>query len=113
MSVTPIPRAEMARRRGRATLAIELVRPLGHGPHHQLISLAAAEGAARARDVALAPYHGPSGPARSLTELLRVGVIGEIRVAGGVVPDIVLARSTLGEGWDLGASFRRAANRAG
>ena len=111
VTVTPVPRAEIARRhaRGRATLAIELVRPLGHGPHHQLIALAAAEDATRARDVARLPYHGPPAPARALTELLRVGVIGDVRIAGGVVPDLVLARSTLGEGWDLGASFRRGA----
>jgi peptide/nickel transport system substrate-binding protein len=42
---------------------------------------------------------------------LHVGVLGELRVAGAAVPDIVLARALSGDGWDLGASFRRAVRR--
>jgi peptide/nickel transport system substrate-binding protein len=38
---------------------------------------------------------------------LRLGVVGELRVAGGAVADLVLGRSGFGDGWDLGASFRR------
>jgi peptide/nickel transport system substrate-binding protein len=113
--MTPVARAEIARRRahGRATLAIELVRPLGNGAHHAQIALATAEDPARGRDVAKAPHHASAAPARSLTGLLRVGVLGEVRIAGGAAPDLVLARSPSGEGWDLGASYRRAAKRGG
>jgi peptide/nickel transport system substrate-binding protein len=39
-------------------------------------------------------------------------VLGELRIAGGAIPDIVFARSPSGEGWDLGASFRRAPRRS-
>jgi peptide/nickel transport system substrate-binding protein len=109
VTVAPVPRAEIARRRarGKATLAIELVRPLGAGPHQAMIALATADDPARGRDVARTPHHGPAISARSLTGLLRAGVLGDVRVAGGVIPDLVLARSLSGEGWDLGASYRR------
>jgi peptide/nickel transport system substrate-binding protein len=40
-----------------------------------------------------------------------VGVLGEIRVQGGAVPDLVIAKALFGEGWDLGASYRRIARR--
>ena len=39
-------------------------------------------------------------------------VIRRAPLPGGVVPDLVLARSTIGEEWDLGASFRRAKKAA-
>jgi len=109
IAVTAVPRAEIARRRarGKATLAVELVRPLAPGPHHAMIALATAEDPARGRDVARTPYRGPVVPARGLTGLLRVGVLGDVRVAGGVVSELFLARSSSGEGWDLGACFRR------
>jgi peptide/nickel transport system substrate-binding protein len=113
VTVALVPRAEIARRRarGKATLAIELVRPLGNGPHHAMMALASADDPVRGRDVAKTPYHGPPAPARTLTGLLRAGVLGDVRVAGGVIPDLVLARSASGEGWDLGASFHRPPKR--
>jgi peptide/nickel transport system substrate-binding protein len=114
VTVTPLPRVEIAARRarGKATLAIELLRPLGPGAHHTLMALGSAEDPARGRELSRAPFKPAQGtPARALTGLLRVGVIGEVRVAGGVIPDVVLARSAAGEGWDLGASFRRLPRR--
>jgi peptide/nickel transport system substrate-binding protein len=114
ITVTPLPRAEIARRRahGKATLAVELVRPVAPGPHHAMIALATAEDPARGRDVARVPHRGPAVPARSLTGLLRAGVLGDVRIAGGVIPELVLARSASGEGWDLGASYRRGPKKA-
>jgi peptide/nickel transport system substrate-binding protein len=109
VTIKPIPRAEIARRRARgaATLAVELVRPLGNGPHHVMTSLASAEDPSRGRDVAKIPHHGAVVPARTLTGQLRAGVLGDVRIAGGVIPEIVLGRSPGGEGWDLGASYRK------
>jgi peptide/nickel transport system substrate-binding protein len=115
VTMKPTPRAEIARRRARgaATLAVELVRPLGPGAHHAELALATAEDPQRGRDVAKAPARAGNGFAvRSLTGLLRTGVLGEIRVQGGVVADVVLAKPLSGEGWDLGASHRRAPKRA-
>ena len=116
VTVTPVARAEIARRRarGKASLAVELVRPLGPGPHDAAVALATAEDPTRGRDVAQSPARAaslghptPAVLARTLTGLLRVGVLGDVRLAGGVIPDLVLARSPGGEGWDLGASYRR------
>jgi peptide/nickel transport system substrate-binding protein len=114
VTVALVPRSEIARRRarGKATIAVELVRPLGAGAHATLVALATAEDPARGRDVAKTPLHGPAVSARSLTGLLRAGVLGDVRIAGGVIPDLVLARSPSGEGWDLGASFRKAPKKA-
>ena len=76
-----------------------------------MMALATAEDPVRGRDVAKTPYHGPVVAVRTLTGLLRAGVIGEVRVAGGVIPELVLARSPSGDGWDLGASFHRPPKR--
>ena len=43
---------------------------------------------------------------RALTRTLRLGVLGELRVVGAHAPDVRLAKSTAGEGWDLGATYR-------
>jgi peptide/nickel transport system substrate-binding protein len=110
----PVPRAELARRRarGKALLSIELVRPLGPGPLATLLALASADQRARALDLARHPPRLAAGAApRALTSTLRLGVLGEVRVAGGVMPDIVIARAAGGDGWDLGATYRRPAKR--
>jgi peptide/nickel transport system substrate-binding protein len=114
VTALPLARAEIARRRarGKATLAIEVVRAVGPTPLHTLFALATAEDGSRGRDLGRAPPRGTTvGAARQLTGDLRVGVLGELRIAGGAVADIVFARAPGGEGWDLGASFRRAARR--
>ena len=66
VTIKPLPRAEIARRRarGNATLAVELVRPLGNGPHHVMMALASAEDPSRGRDVAKIPHHGAVVDAR-------------------------------------------------
>lgn len=84
------------------------MRPLGPAPVHALVALATADDPARARELARHPPRlAPDVRPRALTSALRLGVIGEVRVAGGVVPDATLARAAIGEGWDLGATFRR------
>jgi peptide/nickel transport system substrate-binding protein len=114
VTVTPVPRDAVRRRlKGKPTLAIDVVRPVGPHAHQTLVALATAEDPARGRDVARTPSHVATGaPARTLTSLLRVGVIGDVRIAGGMMPDLSLARSASGEGWDLGATFRRPPKKA-
>jgi peptide/nickel transport system substrate-binding protein len=110
VTALPMARAEIARRRarGKAALAIEIVRAVGPTPLHALFSLATAEDVTRGRDIGRAPPRGlTSTAARQLTNDLRVGVLGELRITGGAIPEIAFARSISGEGWDLGASFRR------
>ena len=43
---------------------------------------------------------------RLVTRTLALGVLGELRVLGAHAPDLYLARNQLGEGWDLGGSYR-------
>lgn len=109
ITLTPVPRDAVRRRlKGKPALAIDLVRPLGPSSLHALIALGTAEDPARGRDLARSPPRvGPGASARSLTGLLRVGVLGDVRVAGGQMPDLALMRSPHGDGWDLGASFKR------
>ena len=112
VTVAPVPRGELLRRKvkGKAWLSIEIVRPAGPSPAQWLASLAGAEDPARARELASAPPKLANGASpRSLTSGLRAGVLGEVRVAGGAVADLMLARAA--EGWDLGASFRRTPRR--
>ncbi|EYF00777.1 hypothetical protein [Chondromyces apiculatus] len=113
VTAAPVARAELARRRARgAALAIDLARPAGPGPLGALLALATAEDRTRGVDLARYPPKLAAGtPARALTSSLRVGVLGEIRIAGAHMPDLVLGRAG-GEGsWDLGATYRRSARR--
>lgn len=107
VTAAPLPRAEVAKRRGKAALMLDVVRPLGPGPLGTLLALASAEGAARAAEIARRPPKSPATSARALSASLQVGVVGEVRASGGVVPDVTLAKNTVSDGWDLGASFRR------
>lgn len=114
LTATPVPRPELNRRKakGKATLAIEIVRPLGPSALHTLLSLATVEDPIRARDLARSPPRiASNAPARSLTGMLRVGVLGELRIQGGAVSDIVFAKSPVGDGWDLGATHRKPGKR--
>ena len=115
VTALPTPRTEIARRmaHGKATLAIEIVRAVGPTPLQALLSLATAEDVAHGRDLGRTPPKSTlAGPASKLTNTLRLGVLGELRIAGGAIPDIVFARAPGGEGWDLGATFRKAGRRA-
>jgi peptide/nickel transport system substrate-binding protein len=110
VTLAPVSRAELVRRRdkGKLVLAVDVVRPLGPGPLLALAALATLDDRARARDLVRHPPRIAEGTSmRALTSTLRLGVVGELRVAGGTAPDVVLSRSASGEGWDLGASYRR------
>lgn len=107
VTVTALPRAEVAKRRGKAALMLDVVRPLGPGAMSTLLALATAEDPARAAELSRRPPKGMGSSARALAGLLRVGVIGEVRASGGVVPEVTLAKNAVHDGWDLGASFRR------
>jgi peptide/nickel transport system substrate-binding protein len=113
VTLAAVPRGDIpARFKGKAALAIQLVRPAGPSPLHTLLALGTAEDPARGRDLGKSPPKlGGNPSARALTSALRVGVIGELRIAGGVVPDVAFARNAGGEGWDLGATFRRPPKR--
>ena len=113
VTATPVARAEAAKRRGKAALMLDVVRPLGPGALHALVSLASAEDASRAADLVKHPPKSPASTARGHGASLKVGVLGEVRASGGVVPDVVLAKSAFYDGWDLGASYRKKGGKGG
>lgn len=108
VTARPIPPAELAQRRAARShaLALDVVRPVERSSLGAMIALATSDGAGRAAELVKKPPKIGEQPARSLTRTMRCGVVGEIRVSGGYVPDdVVLAASPAG-GFDLGASFR-------
>lgn len=107
VTVLAISRAEVAKRRGKSALVLDIVRPLGPGATSTMLALASAEDASRAADLVRRPPKVIPANARAAAATLKVGVIGEVRASGGVVPDVTLAKNAVHDGWDLGASFRR------
>lgn len=111
VTVATLPRADVAKRRGKSALVLDVVRPLGPGGTNTLLALASAEDPARAADLARhLPKSIPSS-ARAATASLSVGVLGEVRASGGVIPEVTLAKNTVMDGWDLGASYRRKSSK--
>lgn len=110
VTVKPVPATELgARRTSRMFgLAIDVVRNINPGGLAAMIALATADSATRAQELAQHPPKLGDVPARTLTRTLRTGVIGDIRVMGGRMPELVLAQHPAGYGFDLGASFRPA-----
>lgn len=108
ITVVPLPQWDIQKRRGKGPvgLSLEVVRPLTQGTQGAWASLSAADDPVRAKEWALRPpKFAANAPVRSLTREMQLGVLGELRVTGGITPDIMLARNL--EGWDWGASFRK------
>jgi peptide/nickel transport system substrate-binding protein len=101
---------ELASRRksGAYSLLLGLVRPFGALGVATLVALAAAGDPMAARDIVRRPPRLTSFAPRMLTRTLKIGVLGELRVAGAHAPDVHLAKNAAGEGWDLGSSYRSA-----
>lgn len=111
VTVATLPRAEVAKRRGKSALVLDLVRPLGPGATNAMLSLATAEDPARAAELIRRPPKSiPSSP-RAAAASFSVAVLGEVRASGGVIPEITLAKNAVMDGWDLGASYRRKSPR--
>jgi peptide/nickel transport system substrate-binding protein len=103
----PIAPAELATRRStRAfTLMLDLTRPAGPGALGVLLGLATADDPGAAAALARHPPRGDMTP-RSSTRTMRLGVVGEARLQGGRIPDLVLPPSPWGRGIDWGSAFR-------
>jgi peptide/nickel transport system substrate-binding protein len=108
VTVKPVPAAEIASRRASRLfgLALDVVRNVGAGSLGAMVALATADNTTRAQEIVQHPPRLGDVAARTLTRTLRSGIIGEVRVAGGRNPDLVLAPSGAGFGFDLGASWR-------
>lgn len=85
---------------------LHVVRPLGPTGLATLAALTTAVDPRAALDIVRRPPRLSSFEPRSLTRTLRLGVIGELRIAGAHSVEVRLAKAASGEGWDLGASHR-------
>lgn len=108
VTAKPVPAAELAQRRTSRNhgLLLDVVRPLTHGSFGAMVAFSTADAAPTAATIVQKPPKLGDVPARTLTRTLRCGVVGEIRVQGGRAPDVTLAPSSFGGGFDLGASTR-------
>jgi peptide/nickel transport system substrate-binding protein len=108
VTVKALPGAELSRRRSAGSYALSLgvVRPFASQGLATLVALAAASDPTSALELMRSPPRLSTFSPRTVSRTLRLGVLGELRVAGAHAPDVRLAKSTTGEGWDLGASFR-------
>jgi peptide/nickel transport system substrate-binding protein len=108
--VTPktLSAGELARRRstGNYSLLLGIARPFGRPGMATFIALAAAADPVAALEAARRPPLLAGFAPRMLTRTLKLGVLGELRILGAHAPDVRLARSTGGDGWDLAASYR-------
>jgi peptide/nickel transport system substrate-binding protein len=108
VTAKPVPDAELLPRlssRGYA-LALDVARPAAAGTLGALAGLAVSDDSSTAPDVVRhAPRLGEVSP-RVLTKVMRIGVVGEIRVQGGRVPDLKLPAGAVGEGVDWGGASR-------
>ena len=99
-------RAHRRRASGTYSLALGVVRPFAGPGIATLVALAAAVDPSSALELMRSPPRLSTFSPRALTRTLRLGVLGELRVVGAHAPDVRLAKSTAGEGWDLGATYR-------
>jgi peptide/nickel transport system substrate-binding protein len=109
VSVRPTPPQELAdKRASRAfTLMVDAFRPFGRGAAAEFAALASTDDAQRAQEFLRHP-HRVEAPLRTLARTLRAGVLGEIRVAGGRIPEARLEVSLRAPGVDWGnARVRR------
>jgi peptide/nickel transport system substrate-binding protein len=108
VTVKAVPASELATRKSSRSfaLALDVVRSLAPGSLGAMVALATTDSPARAQEVAQHPPKLGDVAARTITRTLRLGVVGEVRVMGGRVPDVVLVPSASGAGFDLGGSYR-------
>jgi peptide/nickel transport system substrate-binding protein len=106
--VKPVASSELTARRTTRNfpLAVDFARPLAPGGLGALATLTSADNPTAADELVRHPPRLADAPARTLTRTLRIGVLGEVRVQGGRVPDLSLPPSTSTFGADWGASSR-------
>ncbi len=93
VTARPIGASQFHQRRAAKSyvLAIDAARPFAPGLLGALAALATSDDPELAPDAVRHPPRVSDMPARTIARTLRVGVLGEIRVQGGRVPDLALA----------------------
>ncbi len=109
LTVRPVPAEELSQRRASRlfALALDLVRPAGHGAFGALVGLTQAADPARTAALVTHPPRLGDVPVRTLTRTLRCGVLGEIRAQGGRVAEVTLPAGPVGVDWGGVARARR------
>ncbi len=110
VSASPIARDDLARRRASRAFAlmIDVVRPVGPPGIATLISLATADSIPHAKALMAHPPKLATFSPRVLTRTLRLGLLGELRIAGACGPGIMIGLSADGAGWNLASAYRLA-----
>jgi peptide/nickel transport system substrate-binding protein len=108
VTVKALPGPELSRRRaaGSYVLTLGVVRPFAAQGVATLVALAAASDPSAALELMRSPPRLSTFSPRAVARTLKLGVLGELRVVGARAPDVRLASSATGEGWDLGATYR-------
>jgi len=109
VTVRPISAADFAsRRRSRSfALAIDMTRSFAPGGFASLVALASADPSSSAADLVRHPPKVAEVSPRVLTRTLRLGVLGEIRVQGGRIPDLALPTGRPGIDWGTATRTKR------
>ncbi len=110
VAVRPLSQQEIADKRTSRgfSLMIDAFRPYGRGSLAEAVALAAVDDPQRAQELLHRTHRGGEPPLRTLGRTLRVGLLGEIRVAGGRIPEMHLDVSPRTPGVDWGNVRRRA-----
>ncbi len=106
VTVSPVSPIDLARARssGAYALALDLARPFDETPLGAYVALVTAEDPVRGAQLARRPpLGGATGTPRVSGRLLRVGVVTDVRLQGGRMPDLVLPPGPSGVGVDFGA----------
>jgi peptide/nickel transport system substrate-binding protein len=108
VTAAPIPAADFSQRRAARAFAfaLDVARPVSRTPLGTLLGLATADDPLAAASLARHPPRGGDFSPRTVTRTMRIGVVAEVRVQGGRVPDLYLPASSAGFGADFGAATR-------
>ncbi|MEO8878596.1 MAG: hypothetical protein ABI461_23605, partial [Polyangiaceae bacterium] len=111
VAVRPISAGDFAsRRRSRNfALAVDVARSLAPGAFAAMVSLATSDPSSSAAELVRHPPKIPEVSARALTRTLRLGVLGEVRVQGGRVPDLSLPAGRSGIDWGMATRSKKRA----
>ncbi len=108
VTAKPVPIRDIRDRRGtRAfSLMIDVARAFAPGTFGALAGLATADDPSTAADAIRHPPRVGEVPARTLTRSMRVGVLGDVRVQGARIADLVLGPSATGTSFDWPNAYR-------
>ncbi|MGO8997951.1 MAG: hypothetical protein ACLQVI_31915 [Polyangiaceae bacterium] len=113
VTARPVPSAEIVQRRTARSfsLLLDVARPLAPTAMGAFVGLATADDPSTVADIAThAPRLLDGASPRTLTRTMRLGILGEVRVQGARMPDVMLSASPSG-GMNLGDATR--ARKAG